>query len=61
VRISFFGIDSFQIAAIVRWPLVTRLLGEPLLYSGRYNWSSRRIQETYTANGRLTDWFIDNW
>jgi hypothetical protein len=30
VRIWFFGIDWFQIAAIVKWPLVTRLLGEPL-------------------------------
>jgi CIC family chloride channel protein len=29
VRIWFFGIDWFQIAAIVKWPLVTRLLGEP--------------------------------
>jgi hypothetical protein len=29
VRIWFFGIDSFQIAAIVKWPPVTRLLGEP--------------------------------
>ena len=28
VRIWFFGIDWFQIAAIVKWPLVTRLLGE---------------------------------
>ena len=31
VRIWFFGIDWFQIAAIVKWPLVTRLLGEPQL------------------------------
>jgi hypothetical protein len=30
VRIWFFGIDWFQIAAIVKWPMVTRLLGEPL-------------------------------
>ena len=30
MRMSFFGIDWFQIAAIVKWPLVTRLLGEPL-------------------------------
>ncbi len=29
MRIWFFGIDWFQIAAIVKWPLVTRLLGEP--------------------------------
>ncbi len=29
VRIWIFGIDWFQIAAIVKWPLVTRLLGEP--------------------------------
>jgi hypothetical protein len=31
VRIWFFGIDWFQIAAIVKLPLVTRLLEEPLL------------------------------
>jgi len=31
VRIWFFGIDWFQIAAIVKWLLVTRLLGEPLV------------------------------
>jgi hypothetical protein len=31
VRIWFFGIDWFQIAAIVKWPLVARLLGEPLI------------------------------
>jgi AraC-like DNA-binding protein len=36
VRISFFGIDSFQIAAIAKWPLVTRLLGEPLELFVRY-------------------------
>ena len=30
VRIWFLGIDRCQIAAIVKWPLVTRLLGEGL-------------------------------
>jgi hypothetical protein len=42
VRIWFFGIDWFQIAAIVKWPLVTRLLGEPQ-GAARRNWPVAEI------------------
>jgi hypothetical protein len=51
VRIWFFGFDWFQIAAIVKWPLMTRLLGEGQRGS---EWILAPKSELWHLGGRRT-------